>query len=311
MWAVPFWAPTLVPHGKLIGIKRIVPGHGPSGAWSTRAQGRAAHRDHFHGDTGSRLRVSLMATLLFATGFVGAAPDGDWAAYGRDPGGERFSPLDSIRRENVASLQVAWTFRTGDAYQPKDGRPTAFEATPLHVDGTLYLSTPVGRVIALDPVNGRQRWAFDARAPRDKGYGDFASRGVSTWQRGSERRIFVATIDARLIALDARTGKPIPGFGEQGTVDLRKGTAHRSGGLCGLPGHLAARRRRRHRCRGLGHRRRHVDDASERRGARLRCDHRKTEDGPGIRSRRIARPSGRIPGRTTAPSAPAAPMPGR
>ena len=111
-----------------------------------------------------------------------AAQDGDWVAYGRDPGGERFSPLDAIRRDNVASLQVAWTFRTGDAYEPKNGRPTAFEATPLHVDGTLYLSTPVGRVIALDPVNGRQRWAFDAKVPRDKGYGDFASRGVSTWQ---------------------------------------------------------------------------------------------------------------------------------
>ena len=149
--------------------------------------------------------------------------DGDWPAYGRDAGGERFSPLEGIHRENVASLQVAWTFRTGDAYRPPNGRPTAFEATPLHVDGTLYLSTPVGRVIALDPVTGQQRWAFDAKVPRDTGYGDFASRGVSTWQRGSERRIFVATIDARLIALDARTGQPIPGFGDRGTVDLRKG----------------------------------------------------------------------------------------
>jgi quinoprotein glucose dehydrogenase len=154
---------------------------------------------------------------------AGPPSEGDWVAYGRDAGGERFSPLDAIRRDNVASLEVAWTFRTGDAYQPKEGRATAFEATPLHVDGTLYLSTPVGRVIALDPVTGLQRWAFDAESPRDKGYGDFASRGVSTWQRGSERRIFVATIDARLIALDARTGKPISAFGQQGIVDLRKG----------------------------------------------------------------------------------------
>ncbi len=168
--------------------------------------------------------VVLVACSVVVTGILLAgAPDGDWPAYGRDAGGERFSPLDSIRRENVASLEVAWTFRTGDAYAPKEGRPTAFEATPLHVDGTLYLSTPVGRVIALDPVTGEQRWAFDAKVPRDKGYGDFASRGVSTWNRGAERRIFVATIDARLIALDAKTGNPIPGFGEQGIVDLRKG----------------------------------------------------------------------------------------
>ena len=179
---------------------------------------------------------SLLCGAVVLASLAGAAQDGDWPAYGRDPGGERFSPLDAIRRENVASLQVAWTFRTGDAYAPTDGRPTAFEATPLHVDGTLYLSTPVGRVIALDPITGRQRWAFDARSPRDKGYGDFASRGVSTWpglserpapasrrHRGSERRIFIATIDARLIALDARTGKLIPAFGEQGIVDLRRG----------------------------------------------------------------------------------------
>jgi quinoprotein glucose dehydrogenase len=170
----------------------------------------------------SRIGLAVLVTLV-AGALLGAAQDGDWPAYGRDPGGERFSPLDGINRENVATLQVAWTFRTGDAYVPKEGRPTAFEATPLHIDDTLYLSTPVGRVIALDPVSGRQRWAFDARSPRDKGYGDFASRGVSTWARGSERRIFIATIDARLIALDARTGKPIPGFGQQGLVDLRQG----------------------------------------------------------------------------------------
>ena len=79
--------------------------------------------------------------------------DGDWPAYGRDQGGERFSPLAGINRGNVMSLEVAWTFRTGDAYQPPKSRATAFEATPLHVDGTLYLSTPLGRVIALDSVS--------------------------------------------------------------------------------------------------------------------------------------------------------------
>ena len=161
----------------------------------------------------------------------GSQTDGDWPAYGRDAGGERFSPLDAIHRGNVASLQVAWTFRTGDAYQPPKSRPTAFEATPLHVDGTLYLSTPLGRVIALDPVTGQQRWAFDAKVPRDAGYGDFASRGVSIWQRGDERRIFVATIDARLIALDARTGQPIPGFGDGGTSISEKGCASRRRGF--------------------------------------------------------------------------------
>ena len=159
----------------------------------------------------------------FSERVSGAQQNGDWPAYGRDAGGERFSPLDDIRRDNVGSLQVAWTFRTGDAYQPPGGRATAFEATPLLVDGTLLLSTPLGRVLALDPVTGQQKWVFDAKVPRDMGYGDFVSRGVSTWQRGSQRRIIVATVDARLIALDAATGQPIPSFGDNGTVDLRKG----------------------------------------------------------------------------------------
>ena len=145
----------------------------------------------------------LVGAVVVIVGLLNSAQEGDWQTYGRDAGGERFSPLDAIRRENVATLQVAWTFRTGDAYQPQDGRPTAFEATPVYIDGTLYLSTPLGRVIALDPVTGKEKWAFDGKVPRDGGYGDFASRGVSAWQRGAERRIVVATVDARLIALDA------------------------------------------------------------------------------------------------------------
>jgi quinoprotein glucose dehydrogenase len=180
----------------------------------------------------NRRGLTLAVAVLLTTAIsVTGQQNGEWLAYGRDPGGERFSPLVDVNRKNVATLQVAWTFRTGDAYQPPRNRPTAFEATPLYVDGTLYLSTPPGRVIALDPVSGRQRWVFDAKVPRDAGYGDFASRGVSTWQRGRERRIFVATIDARLIALNAATGEPIQTFGTAGTVDLRQGLRIRPAGV--------------------------------------------------------------------------------
>ncbi|MEA2602533.1 MAG: quinoprotein glucose dehydrogenase [Acidobacteriota bacterium] len=148
----------------------------------------------------------------------------EWPAWGNDPGGQRFSPLAAIDRGNVHTLKVAWTFRTGDAYQPKRSRPTAFEATPIYVDGTLYLPTPLGRILALDPITGQQRWAYDAKIDKDAGYGDFASRGVSTWKSPSgERRIFLATLDAHLIAVDAATGKPCPGFGENGVIDLRRG----------------------------------------------------------------------------------------
>lgn len=169
---------------------------------------------------------SLSSVLLvLIASLAGAADKGEWPNYGHDPGGQRFSSLKAINRSNVASLRIAWTYRTGDAYAPKDGsKPTQFEATPLYVDGTLYIGTPLGRVIALDPVSGKQKWAYDPHIDKDKGYGDYANRGVSTWKSPSgQRRIFMATIDARLIALDAATGKPCDDFGDNGIVDLRQG----------------------------------------------------------------------------------------
>src|SRR5258708_4754830 len=168
-----------------------------------------------------RIAIYLAVSLLSA-----ATPDstGDWPVYGHDPGGQGFSPLAIVNRDNVKSLKIAWTYRTGDAYQPKNSRPTAFEATPLHIDGTLYLSTPLGRVIALDPVTGQQRWSYDPKIDRDKGYGDFANRGVAAWKSPKgQLRIFVAAIDARLIAVDASTGMPCQDFGDNGVVNLRTG----------------------------------------------------------------------------------------
>lgn len=161
------------------------------------------------------LPIFLLASCLRAA---------DWPSYGRDPGGQRFSTLKEINRDNVKTLKVVWTYRTGDAYQPKDGRATAFEATPLYVNNTLYLSTPLGRIIALDPVTGKELWTYDAVIPRDRGYGDFANRGVSIWKSPKgQLRIIIATIDARLIEVDAATGKPVQEFGDNGIVDLRHG----------------------------------------------------------------------------------------
>ena len=157
--------------------------------------------------------------------------DGEWIAYGRDAFGGRFSPLTQIDRTNVGRLTMAWTYRTGEMEERfATPRETSFEATPLMVDGTLYLSTPLGRVIALDPSTGTERWVFDPQVPRNVRFGDFANRGVSTWvdrrvSSGSPcaRRIYVATIDARLAAVDARTGAPCADFGVGGIVNLRSG----------------------------------------------------------------------------------------
>jgi quinoprotein glucose dehydrogenase len=154
----------------------------------------------------------------------GADTDGLWPVYGRDSGGTKFSPLAIVNRQNVSNLKVAWTFHTGDLYEPKGGgRKSQFECTPLFVDGTLFVTTAFGRVIALDPDSGRQRWSYDPKVDITAGYGDFANRGVATWSDGHQRRIFVATIDARLIALDASTGRPFPDFGDNGQINLKNG----------------------------------------------------------------------------------------
>ena len=108
--------------------------------------------------------------------------------------------------------------------------PTAFEATPLVSEGVMYLSTPLGRVFALDPLTGERRWTFDPKVDRGVQFGDFTNRGVSLWKDPTAAadarcatRIFVAPIDARLIALDAATGLPCDGFGVRGTVNLLSG----------------------------------------------------------------------------------------
>ena len=168
-------------------------------------------------------RTFLIAAILAFVCFAASQTD-DWPTYGHDTGDQRFSPLTSIDRRNIASLKIAWTFRTGDAYQPKHNKATAFETTPLYVDGTLFVSTPLGRVFALDPASGQPRWVYDSHVDKDRGYGDYSHRGVSAWVSPSgQRRLYLATIDARLIAIDARTGTACKGFGDNGVIDLRKG----------------------------------------------------------------------------------------
>ena len=157
-------------------------------------------------------------------------PDGEWRAYGRDALGNRWSPLAEITRENVARLAPAWTYHTGET-GPEFAtrrRERSLEVTPLVVGERMYISTPLGRVMALEPETGRELWKFDPKVDRAITFGDYTSRGVSLWSdsRASRpaacaERIFLATIDGRLIALDAATGTPCAGFADAGTVNLR------------------------------------------------------------------------------------------
>ncbi|MEK6324472.1 MAG: pyrroloquinoline quinone-dependent dehydrogenase [Acidobacteriota bacterium] len=174
--------------------------------------------------------IAFLLSLVLAVGALGqnktkARDAAEWPAYGRDPGGSRYSPLKQIDRDTVKTLKVAWAFRTGAAgVKGRSVSDAAFEATPIVVDGSLYLSTPFNRVIALDPEKGTERWSYDPKVDLTKDYSEVTSRGVSTWadRKTGKRRIYVATIDARLIALDAATGAPCSDFGQDGQIDLTR-----------------------------------------------------------------------------------------
>jgi quinoprotein glucose dehydrogenase len=189
--------------------------------------------------------IGLAAAFFLRTPAVAAEEAADeWPYYGHDAGGMRYSPLVQVNRENVSRLKVAWVFHTGDISDGKHGRKrSGFETTPILVDGTLYLTTPFNRVIALDPETGSQRWAYDPKIELNWEYGDgLINRGVATWLDSAltpgepgksvprpRRRIFEATLDARLIALDAATGSPCLGFGKRGQVSLRDVARYRRG----------------------------------------------------------------------------------
>ncbi len=173
-------------------------------------------------------RLFCFLPLLCYPPFGLAAQSPDWPAYGRDRGGERFSPLKVIDRGNVVRLAVAWEYTTGEARIPME-QSVSLETTPLVLGGVMYLSTPLGRVVALDPETGKERWVTDLEVkPVD--FGDFTTRGVSLWtdsrvRRGTRcaTRVIVATVDARLHALDAADGRRCPDFAKGGSVDLRQG----------------------------------------------------------------------------------------
>ncbi|MDB5686964.1 MAG: hypothetical protein JWR77_1553, partial [Rhizorhabdus sp.] len=192
-----------------------------------------------HGRRGIVLVLAAGALLVVA--FVAASPrlaspgprdavapssaaSGDWPHYGNDAGGSRFSPLGQIGPSNVVALKPAWTFRLGQAAV---AAPVTLETTPLAVAGRLFLCTGDNDVVALDGDSGRQLWRFRAHAD-GRGVAIASCRGVAFHRQPNvagpcAERILTATMDARLIALDAATGRPCVGFGVDGAVGLTAG----------------------------------------------------------------------------------------
>jgi quinoprotein glucose dehydrogenase len=171
-----------------------------------------------------------VVVLALSAGAWGEGQKGDWPYWGADSGARKYSELDQIDRTNVSNLELAWTWETGEKAIPGPRLPVPgnrvypgnFEATPLVIDGVMYLSTSYNRVLALDPETGKPKWEYDPRivewgqAPNGMGY---VHRGVATWDDGNQKRIFMNS-RWRLISIDALTGEPIPTFGHRGEIDL-------------------------------------------------------------------------------------------
>jgi len=154
-----------------------------------------------------------------------------WESYGGDVGGQRYAPADQITPNNVGRLKEAWVFHTGDEARGSVFRDTALEVTPILAEDSLILCTPFDEVVALDPGTGRPRWRFDPKvSSRLKPGNHYVCRGVAYWKdtvakagQPCASRIFVGTVDSRLIALDARNGALCRDFGDHGQVVLDHG----------------------------------------------------------------------------------------
>ncbi len=172
----------------------------------------------------------LASTMLALTGGVFAA---DWPSYGGDNGSQKYSELDQIDASNVAELTTAWIWESPDnatvaeniANENYRAVPAGFKATPIVIDGMMYVPSSFGRVVAIDAASGVEQWVFDTEAwasgrPANLGYN---SRGIGYWSSEEKNRVFFATNDATLWSLDALTGLPDINFGVGGKVDLSLG----------------------------------------------------------------------------------------
>ncbi|WP_292120650.1 glucose/quinate/shikimate family membrane-bound PQQ-dependent dehydrogenase, partial [Mesorhizobium sp.] len=175
-------------------------------------------------DIAGTLGTEKVAT---AANLGGDMPAGEWHFYGRTPFGQRYSPLDQITPDNVAKLQPAWTYRTGDVKGPDDIGETTYQVTPLKIGNALFICTPHNFAIAIDAASGKEKWRYDPKIKLDNNRQHQTCRGVSYYADAKiaagqpcAQRVYLPTSDARLIALDATNGQLCPSFAEGGTLNL-------------------------------------------------------------------------------------------
>ena len=160
---------------------------------------------------------------------IAALAASPWQHYGANQSGHRHAADVRLAPNNASRLEPAWTFRTGDVTSAEARRPSSFKATPVLVGRNLIFSTGFNRVFAVDAATGRERWRFDPKIDLVRSYAEqFTSRGVTVWHdpkpvRRCRSRVLFGTLDARLFAIDAATGKPCADFGVNGAVDLSVG----------------------------------------------------------------------------------------
>ncbi len=189
--------------------------------------------------------IVLSAALVASAGSAARAQEGTWSTFNGDLGAQKYSPLTQITPENVGSLRMAWQVHTGDVSSggPPSGGfhirpdsaaagaatpPTVWSATPLFVNDTLYLGTPFYRIFALEPDTGRVKWTYESKAVLEAlTQPDLKNRGVAYWQAAlpvadqpCQKRVYIGTMDAKLHAVDADTGKACTDFGNGGIVDI-------------------------------------------------------------------------------------------
>lgn len=154
-----------------------------------------------------------------------------WNSFHGQLSAQKYSPLSQIDTSNVGKLKLAWQYHTGDVSDGSDGKPaTVWSATPLYANETLYIGTPFYRIIALDPATGKERWRFDTHSTlKALTQPALKNRGVAYWEarhpvagQACQKIVYIGTMDARLFAVDADTGKPCADFADHGVLNVNK-----------------------------------------------------------------------------------------